>query len=111
LFAESVARLDQGAVWWDVPEDAQREAVALRVVLDALDDRVHGYLDRLTGPVVISDVLAFLEIPLSQWTTGLQRRVGAALRNAGWHVQRERGRQCWYPAETGDQRGRLRAVQ
>ena len=106
LFAEAVARLDQGAVWWDVPDDAHREAVALRVVLDALDVRVHQYLERLPGPVVTADILAFLEIPLSQWTTGLQRRVGAALRSAGWHVQRERGRQVWYPSETI----RLRAV-
>jgi predicted P-loop ATPase len=86
LFAEAVHRLNAGETWYDVADADAREQVSTRLVGDALSDSVRAYLESQSGDVTVAAYLEDSGVPRSQWSIALQRRVGMALRKAGWRL-------------------------
>lgn len=100
LWAEAVARYQDGEIWWlqgDI-EAAQRAAVAERFAEDAWSDRIVEYLSD-KQEVAIGDVMAGLGLMAHQWNHGHMTRAARTLTALGWirrQVRTENGRAWRY---------------
>jgi putative DNA primase/helicase len=84
LFAEALKIFETTATWHEVPVDAARAAVESRLIGDTLADAVADYCKGQFGDVVIANMLTYWDIPRSQWSPQIQRRICAALRGLGY---------------------------
>lgn len=90
LFAESVARLDRGELWYDVNAAAARQEQALRQPGDALEEVLLPYLQRQRD-VTMAHIFSLLGIEeRDRWTTAVQLRISSVLRRAGFIPYRPR---------------------
>lgn len=113
LFAEAVVRFKRGEVWWDVPEEAARQAQAERRPDDPWADAIRAYVDGGThyvgdipreytrkDEVRASEILdRALRTPVEQQNKHAEMRVAAILTGLGWRREmrgsaNERYR-CW----------------
>lgn len=84
LFAEAVARLDRGELWYDVPTVQARQEQQLRHVGDLFDEALAYYMNT-REQVTIPECLDALGISdRDKWTPKTQSRVAAVLRRAGF---------------------------
>lgn len=89
LFAEAVALFDQGATWWEVPQDAAREQAELRREVDAWETRIADHcVGRAT--VDVSAVLEALGVEIARQGKAEQMRVANALRLLGYQRTKKR---------------------
>lgn len=89
LFAEAVALFDQGATWWEVPQDAAREQAELRREADAWETRIADYcLGRAS--IDVSAVLEVLGVEIARQGKAEQMRVASALRLLGYQRTKKR---------------------
>lgn len=90
LFAESVARLARGEVWYDVPPEDAKQEQTLRQEGDAFDDLLNPHLQR-TDETTVPRLLSLLGIEdRDRWTPALQHRISGTLRRAGFIPVRKR---------------------
>lgn len=100
LFAEAVRLFQDGASWWDVPDDAQREQVEARRDVDSWEDTISIWLvgrDRVTTTEILKDGL---NIEISKHDQMMQKRIGRIMRCLGWRqvVMKDgaRSKRAWY---------------
>ena len=110
LFAEAAHRLAKGENWWTMDATEAEAVRAIRAVTDSLADPVAEYLVGRTE-CRIADILAALEVPTSQWTSGLQRRLAESLRQAGWRSMRRAGGATWWVPVSPETKSSLRIVE
>jgi predicted P-loop ATPase len=84
LFAEALVMFHQGDSWWNVNQAAHNEEVQKRRILDSMQDAVDNYLSTNDGDVKVSAILESFDVPKSQWSPSLQKRVGECLKHAGY---------------------------
>lgn len=100
ILAEARCRFDAGRSWYDVPLKAASEHAAQREFQDGIADKVTDYCaSRLFADVSITEMLEHWEIPKSQWSMPLQKRVASALRSTGRRPVKSNGRMMWRPAD------------
>jgi predicted P-loop ATPase len=114
LFAEALARLNRGEVWWDVPVGDQVEQAEERRHGDAWEiviakyvhenpnrEREETYWHPRKEPLeelTVSDLLEVaLNIPPARWDRSSQMRVASALKALGWRRSRRgsTGKRYW----------------
>jgi predicted P-loop ATPase len=101
LFAEALHEYLAGSTWWEIDTAEAEYQQQARLIGDALDDAVATVLSGRPGEsITVSQILQHLELPLSQWTPQLQKRVVGALRRRGWVDRREAGVRIWSGPET-----------
>ncbi len=84
LFAEAVSRYRAGEPWWDVPTDAQAEAVEYRRDVDSWESIIANWLvgnDRPTTTDILADCL---KLDIGRHDQMVQKRVGRIMRVLGW---------------------------
>lgn len=87
IFAEAVERLDEGATWWDVPQDAQREQTEQRREDDVWESAIAEHCAG-RSEVTLSEILTTaLGIELSKQTKPDQMRATKALAAIGFAVK------------------------
>jgi putative DNA primase/helicase len=94
MFAEAVALYKDGADWWSVPAEMQRDEVEARRDVDVWEPLVDQWLvsrDRTQIHEVLSECL---KVDVSRQDQLVQKRVGRILRCLGWevHVLRKNGK-------------------
>lgn len=94
LFAEAVALYKDGAAWWEVPSEMQRDEVEARRDVDVWEPVVESWLvgrDRIQLHEILRDCL---KIEVGRHDQLVQKRLGRILRCLGWevHVLRVGGR-------------------
>jgi predicted P-loop ATPase len=107
LFAEAAHRLDKGENWWTMDHEQAEAVRAIRAVTDSLADPVAEYLAGRTE-CRIADLLAFLEVPAGQWTSGMQRRLAESLRAHGWRSTRRAGGATWWVPDSPETKANIR---
>ena len=99
LFAEAREALNAGASWWDVDRGRASAETEKRMVADEVIDCVREYLTARPGAATVRQILAHWEIPMSQWTTGMQRRVAQGIRACGYVLHKSNGQNTWLPPD------------
>jgi len=84
LFAEALVIFNTSASWYEVPADEARAAVESRLIGDTLADSVADYCKGQFADVVIANMLVYWDIPRSQWSPQIQRRISNALKAMGY---------------------------
>jgi predicted P-loop ATPase len=93
LFAEAVARFRRGEPWWQMPEEATRQAQEDRRHADPWEDAILSFVSLRTR-VSIPDVLGDLGLEVKHFDKQAQMRVADVLTAHGWRKSRqwEKGR-------------------
>ncbi len=98
LFAEARVAFESGASYWDVDRSEAKREVDARMVVDEMQSLVDSFLEtRPACSVTVRAILEQLDVPVSQWTSVMQRRVGACLRARGYVTRRVHGANEWVP--------------
>lgn len=93
LFAEAVARLERGELWYDVPAAAARREQRLRLKYEAFDDSLAQFLSYGRETTVPECLEALGITDKEKWNPRMQSRVAGSLKRAGYiqtRVQRNR---------------------
>jgi putative DNA primase/helicase len=84
-FAEAAAKLNQGANWWDMPEDATKQQQEARRDSDELESVLADWLLGKSEITVHSIMADLMQVPLERQDKSLQMRIAKALRALKWH--------------------------
>lgn len=109
LFAEAVARLDQGEPYWNVPTDDAKAAVDARRAADPWEHAIRYYAQQRPSVSVDEILQQCLSFDLNKVDQGAAGRVRSCLRLIGWKsfVSSREGvsMRLWKPATSyADQR-------
>jgi predicted P-loop ATPase len=102
LFAEAVARYQEGAQWWP-DKDFERQYImpeqSIRYESDAWEENIAGYLTSKSRVTVGQVAREALSIETPRIGTHEQRRIAAALERLGWKRQPKdwEGKRWWVP--------------
>lgn len=125
LFAEAMARLERGEIWWDVPQAEQAEQAEIRRFGDAWEDLVARYVEEAPTDVgdevrwykrpeplqelQVNDILEHaLRLPAGRWDRGSQIRIANVLKALGWRRSRRRdGNRRYWAYVKRDQPGQI----
>ena len=99
LFAEARAALDEGASWWEIDRSEAKIETEKRQVADEVIEAVRTYASAHPGKTAVREILAHWEIPMSQWTIGMQKRVAQGLRACGYALSKRQGMSVWIPPD------------
>jgi predicted P-loop ATPase len=100
LFAEAVARYQEGSQWWP-DKDFERQYImpeqSTRYESDAWEENIATYLDTQSKVTVGQVAREALSIETPRIGTGEQRRIAAALERLGWKRQAKdwEGKRWW----------------
>ena len=66
---------------------------------DEVIEAVRTYASAHPGKTAVREILAHWEIPMSQWTIGMQKRVAQGLRACGYALSKRQGMSVWIPPD------------
>lgn len=84
MFAESMAKLNAGATWWEMPEAETKKEQENRRDTDELETDLANWLLGKSETTVSAIMSGLLQAPMERQDKAMQMRVGKALRGLKW---------------------------